>query len=409
MILAYPQYFTDRSRFLTYTVVAGAFTQAGHTLTEDIQQCDAVLFSMCDVMEYPQLVRLRAATDKPILVGGSFAFNFWSAKLYADAVWVGEVYDLSACRSWDEICAHPACYTGGDRLPVSSTRICWEQVPVAQTAPRRCYYWGGQGCKNKCRFCFTSWTHPHQVNTPERIASAKEVAARHKLHLMICSNEYSDGQGGRTQDMLLRDYLRVPVRQGMVRMGIEFATEESRRWMGKSISDRDIIQMVFKMAREGIGVRLFHIAGYDSREDWLRYMALLCGVLDQARPARLMHLMFNNLQYQNYTPLYALRRSIDPDRYLSVEDTRQFYDLLRSHTPHILVGAPSRFQHVAARMGVELARDREQTAFWLRHLRGTSKLTVDEAFRAMEDTKIFDTPQLRLDMRSGAISIVPEN
>ena len=59
MIFCFPQYFTQRTRFLAYTVVAKALTLAGHVLTEHVDDCDAVLFSMCDVMEYPSLVRMK--------------------------------------------------------------------------------------------------------------------------------------------------------------------------------------------------------------------------------------------------------------------------------------------------------------------------------------------------------------
>ena len=403
MRLAFPQYFTARSRFLAYTVVAKALTRAGHQLTEDADDCDAVLYSMCDVMDYPGLVRLRKRTRRPLIVGGSYAFNFRSAILYADGVWVGEVYEMAECKTVDDILAHRSCYTGG-RLPVASTLIRWDEVPVCQTAPRKAYYWGGVGCKNKCRFCFTSWTHRHQVNTPGRIAGAKRAAAARGLHLMICANEYSDGAGGRTQDMLLRDYLRTPVRSGFVRLGVEFATEESRRRNGKPITEAELGQAVRKMAREGISLRLFHISGYDRREDWDQYIEGLAEVLDACRPGHLLHLMFNNLQYQNYTPLYRERRTIDPDRYLDIRDTKRFYDRLRSATPHILVGAPSPFQHVVARMGVELATERGQVDYWRTKLSGSARrLTVDQAYQALFSTGVLDTPELHMDFPTGEI------
>ena len=280
MTYCFPQYFTQRTRFLAYTVVAKALTLAGHILTEDMEHCDAVLFSMCDVMEYPALIKLRKAAKRPLIVGGSYAYHFRSAILYADGVWVGECYEMAECRTLDELLGHPCCYTGGPQLPRASDRIDWEKVPVCQTAPHKAYYWGGQGCKNKCRFCLTSWTHPHQVNSAERIASAKRVAEAHKLHLMICSNEYSDGNGGRTQDMMLRDYIRIPVSGGVVRLGVEFATEETRRRVGKPITDGDMEAAIAKMSREGVSLRLFHIGGYDRREDWETYIDKMCALLD---------------------------------------------------------------------------------------------------------------------------------
>lgn len=402
----FPQYFTARSRFLSYTVVAHVLRLAGHEVCDDESDCDAALFSMCDVTEYPALRRMRQQTRLPLIVGGAYAFNFWSAKLYADGVWVGEVFDMADHDTLDALLASPHCYTG-NALPIASTRIEWPQVPLARIAPSKCYYWGGVGCKNKCRFCFTSWTHLHQVNSAARIETAKQQAARRGLSLMISANEYSDGHGGRTQDMLLRDYLRVPLSGGMVRCGIEFATDESRRRNGKPITDKELRMAIAKAAAEGVGLRLFHISGYDSRADWDGYIDLLCGALERARPRKLMHLMFNNLQYQNYTPLYRERRDIEPERYLTVADSRAFYDRLRQHTSSVLVGAPSPFQHVACRMGIELSRERAQVDFWLSRLNNARhKMTAEQAHEHLLASGVFDTPMLRMDQKSGAITIV---
>lgn len=408
MRFAFPQWASRKSRSLTVTVVGRALLRAGHTLTEDLEDCDAVLCSMCDVMDYPGLVRLRKRTRRPLIVGGSFAYHFRSALLYADAVWVGEVYEMADCRTLDELLGHRSCYTG-DGLPTASTLIRWDEVPVCQTSPHKSYYWGGSGCKNKCRFCLTSWTHPHQTNSAARIAGAKRTAARHHIHLMICANEFQDAGGGRTQDMLLRDYLQTPVRSGLVRLGVEFATEETRRRCGKPISDAELAAALSKMARDGIALRMFHISGYDRREDWDGYIERMAEVLDACRPGHLLHLMFNNLQYQNYTPLYRERRQIDPSRYLTSADTRRFYDRLRQSTPHVLVGAPSPFQHVAARMGTELATTREQVDFWRTKLSSSHKrLTVAQAYDALYSTGVMDTPELRMDLRTGRIYEVPD-
>ena len=411
MVFCFPQYFTDRSRFLSYTVVAKALINSGHTITESPSHCDAVLFSMCDVMEYPALVRMhKFAGSKPLVVGGSYAYHFRSAILHCEAVWVGECYEMAQCRTLDELLAHPSCYTGGRRLPKASTYIDWAQVPVCQTAPRKAYYWGGQGCKNKCRFCVTSWTHPHQVNSPGRIAAAKRTAAAHKIHLMICANEYSDGTGGSTQDMMLRDYLKVPVSSGFIRIGVEFAREETRRYCGKPITDNELCAAIAKMSRERVSLRLFHISGYDSREDWEAYIHKLAAFLERYRPGRLLHLAFNNLQYQNYTPLYRERRRMDPDRYLTYQDTKRFYDILRSASPHVLVSAPSPFAHVAARMGTELSTTRDQVDYWRRLLRAApAKLDRNTIYEALFSTGVMDTSELRMDFKTGQIMEVSEH
>ena len=348
----------------------------------------------------------RDNPGKTLIVGGAFAFNFWACKLYCDGVWVGEVYDMAVCRSMDELLSSPHCYTGGDVLPMASQRIDWPRVPVAQTAPGKCSYWGGNGCKNKCRFCFTSWTRPHQTNSPDRIRRAQQMCRKRKMHIMVVSNEYENDPGSRTFDMLLRDYVNVPVKANVLRCGVEFATEETRRRNSKPISRDDLFHALQKAEREGVSLKLFHIAGYDRREDWERYIDDLCLMLDSVGYGRLLNLGFTNLQYQNYTPLYRERRSIDPSRYIDHHVTREWYDRLRQHTKSVLVGAPSPFQHVCCRMGIELSRTHEQSEYWQSMMANpTKKLTVDQAYSALFDTGVLDTPMLMVSHKTGEIRV----
>lgn len=410
MRLCFPQYFESKSRFLSYTVVASAFQKAGHEIVADMDGCDAVLFSMCDVVEYRDLMKMRERSKGHLLiVGGAFAFNFWSAILYSDAVWVGEVYDMADCKTVDEIMNSQYCYTGGDKLPKSSTRIDWEQVPIAQIKPTTCYYWGGVGCKNKCTFCYTSWTHKHQTNAPERIRAAIREAKRRKKFIMISSNEYENDPESKTFDMLLRDYVKTPVYGKTIRCGVEFATEESRKrngGAGKQITKNDIYHALQKAAVERCSLKLFHITGYDTIQDWETYINDMCRMLDTIKDEKLLVLGFNNLQYQNYTPLYAKRKSINPENYISIEDTKRWYDRLRMHTKSVLVQAPSRFQHVCCRMGVELARDKKQVDFWASMMIDpVKKLTVDAAYKALFDSGIMDTPALKFNPNTEEITI----
>lgn len=408
MRYAMPQYFESKARFLSYTVVHHALVGAGHEVVEDIDaSVDAVLFSMCDVTEYPKLRKMyKRANGIPLIVGGAYAFNFWSAALYSDGVWVGEVYEMAECRTIDELLSSPHCYTGGDRLPTAAQRIDWDRVPIAQISPTKCYYWGGAGCKNRCRFCFTSWTHRHSVNDPARIRKAQEIAKAKKLHIMVASNEYENDPGAKTFDMMLVDYVRTPVKASSVRMGVEFATEDVRARCGKAMSDNDIFHALQKAQGERVSLKLFHITGYEPLDDWERYIDKLGLMAEQAGYNKLLWLGFNNLQYQNYTPMYAARKSIDPERYIDIRKTREWYDRLRQHMPSVLVGAPSTFQHVACRMGVELARDRAQVDYWLSMMAEPNrKLSKDGAYSALIDSGVLDTPPLMLNPNTGEIKI----
>lgn len=407
MIVCYPQFFESKSRFLSYTVVAKAFQDAGHELTPDVDGCDLVLFSICDAVEYRQLMAMRKrAGSKPLVVGGAFAFNFWTCKLWCDGVWIGEVYDMAECKTVDELLESKHCYTGGDELPIASSRIEWDKVPIAQIEKRRCYYWGGVGCKNKCRFCYTSWTHAHQVNSKARIEHARKVCKARKIHLMVSSNEYDNSPGVPTFDMMVKDYVNTPVKCNMVRSGIEFATEETREYMGKPISRDELFKALQKSKEEKVRLRWFHIAGYNTIEEWDEYMRELADMLDYVRPTVLFHLEFNNLDYQNFTPLYRERKNIDISRYADAAQVKKWRNILARCCKSLMVGNPSCFQHVASRMGVSLARDREQAEFWANVMVDPrKKIGAEEAREALFDTGVLDTPPLVLVHRTGEIKI----
>lgn len=139
MRLYFPQYFESASRFMTYTIVQRIMAGAGHAIVERPDGADAALYSMCDVTEMPGLIKLRREVGSlPIIVGGAFAFNFWSAAIYADIVWLGEVFEMAECETLDDLTNSPHSYRmGQQRMPTAATRIDWDKVPVCQIAPKK--------------------------------------------------------------------------------------------------------------------------------------------------------------------------------------------------------------------------------------------------------------------------------
>jgi hypothetical protein len=71
-----------------------------------------------------------------------------------------------------------------------------------------------------------------------------------------------------------------------------------------------------------------------------------------------------------------------------------------------MVGQPSSFQRAATRMGVELSTTHEQVDFWSRMMVDPhKKMTVDQAYQALFNTGVLDTPALLLNPKTGAIRI----
>lgn len=406
MIYAFPQ-LAQKSKFLTQGVVEYALKRAGHTVKIDIaSDTDFVLYSLADVTDIRGLRKLRQQTDKQIIVGGHYAINFWSAILYADYVWLGEVFDFSDITTLNDVLASPYIYTAGKHTPLRvSSRIDWQDLPIVQIKKTSASYLGGVGCKNNCKFCHTTWTHAHKTNTDTNIKQAIELAKRKKLHLTSVSNEYERDFDLRVKDMLGVDYIKVPVTTGgVVRIGIEFATETTRKYMGKPLTRDDIFKVLQKAAIEGVSLRLFHIGGYNKKSEWETYIKEMAWMLDQIDYRQLLHVQFTNLQYQNYTPLYDERKSIDYTKYLTRNDTKRWYDILRSVTKSVLVGPPSPFGHVAWRMGVELSRTKQQIDFWMSKYGKRNKYNPADMQNALFDSGVIDTHRYVFKRKTGTIN-----
>lgn len=408
MKYAFPQ-LKSKTMFQTYNIVTRVLRLAGHMVTDEIEpDTDAVLFSACDVLDMVKLRALRKQTKKTIIVGGSFAFNYWSAILYSDIVWIGEVFEFADLQNIEDIKASShAYYRGCEKELIAAQRIDWEKVPVTQVKKNRCYFWAGVGCKNKCRFCFTSWTHKHQETQKGRTEAAIRLCRQKHIHLMVTSNQYDNDTESRTKDMLLVDYIAAPVSGSVVRVGIEFAAEETRRKMGKPITQDQIYRAIQKMSVDHVSLKLFHITGYESLETWDRYINDLCEMFRMHPNRTLFQMELNNLQYQNYTPLYTERRSINPDNYATIKTARAWYDRLRAYSPHVLVGAPSPFVHVAARMGIELAGSVEQSEYWFWVLTHKDKVTSQAAYDNLFSSGVFDQQYRKININTGAIRVAP--
>jgi hypothetical protein len=407
MRYSFPQLQAE-SRFQTYNIVRRALLDAGHTVFPELtKECDAVLFSACDVLDIRELRALRKRTSKPIIIGGSYAFNYWSAILYSDIVWIGEIFDFAELNNLADITNSGSAFAGQKKQLFASQRIDWGSIPITQISKHKAYYWGGVGCKNRCKFCFTSWTHFRNDNDKNRILHAHKDCAQLGVHLMISANFYENDSKSTTKDYLLRDYLTRPVSAQLIRCGVEFATDKMRKLMGKEVSRNDIYAAIQKMDRDNTALRLFHITGYETLLDWDAYIDDLAKMLLSHPNKRLLHLMFNNIQYQNYTPLYTERRFIDPGRYVDFHTTKAWYNKLRQYSTHILVGAPSPFQHVACRMGIELAQTIPQAEYWFKMLGRKDKTTKDESYRALFSSGVLSTPRMVI-KRDGRITEVVE-
>jgi hypothetical protein len=290
----------------------------GHQLV-DPGDADILAVSVCDVTQIRYVEKIRALyPNKTILVGGHAAIYWKLFLLFADIIHLGEGFELFRCQSIDEIKElKSVVFEGKNNIIEPSTFIDWKTVPVANVTQKQKYYWGSVGCKNKCKFCLTSWTHPYQKNSMARI---NNILSKYPT-CTIVSNDSVGMTQRMTQSIMLKDFLVAPLKKYSVyRIGVEFATEGRRRKYGKPFSDDMFVRAVDRAYDEGVRLKLFCISGIDMFEDWR-------GLFDQLHPHYQkgnIEVKFTNVNYEMFTPIKAERYDISVDKMFSTQIARDF-------------------------------------------------------------------------------------
>lgn len=124
--------------------------------------------------------------------------------------------------------------------------------------------------------------------------------------------------------MNVRQFLGVRKKKSnIVRMGIEFATEATRKKMGKPIKDADIIRVLHKARELNQDIHLFFIGGLNTWQEWYDFFDIFP---DEAKFRPRVFLKFTNLDINQMTPLYKERRRLpNPDNLLD----KTFVDKLK--------------------------------------------------------------------------------
>ena len=296
----------------------------GHSVVSP-SEADLLAVSVCDISQISFLEKVRKQyPNKIIIVGGHAAIYYKLFGLFADMVNVGQGFEAFACQSIDELKSLSCVWTpdkDGQTI-FSSWMIDWDIVPVANVTTKQRYYWGAVGCKNKCKFCVTSWTNPHQINNPFRIS---DVLKKHP-NTTIVSND-SDAVAERmTQSVMLLDFIRRrPKKYGVYRIGVEFATEENRKHYGKPFSNDQFYQAIRHALTYGTRLKLFCIGGIDTHEDWRN---LFFGI-DPIYEKGSYEVKFTNICYEMFAPIKRERQNIDPARMWETPEIRAFIGELK--------------------------------------------------------------------------------
>ncbi len=373
----------QQSKEFTSKLLKWWLVRHGATLVAADDAPDLICVSFCSPREVNLLASARKVADSsrvPLLAGGCETYTGATYLAWADYLCVGEGYELlrSVANSTD-----PVAVLEGSRQVLRRTNpnaevapnyeIPWHELPPVQTTSAIFYYLHGRGCKNKCRFCMTSWTQPHQI-VPVTILTQAEGMMRGKQRLLYVSNEAGIGSGAGS--MMLRDFLaesrlRWPM---VIRLGVEGLTEERRRSFAKPMPDGDIAAAIRKAKEIKRQLELFFIIGWPddpSPQDAFRNLIGLVGV-DGVRFPRVF-LKFTWFEPSPHTPMarWDLNQLVEWDYMAAAKE-------LKAHNARFRVFRSGRIG--AALWSAAIRRcEPGQATTWARERERVSAMTAHDA------------------------------
>lgn len=238
----------------------------------DKKEADILLISISDPTETSLILEARKY-NKPIILGGSECFNDLIYGFLVDVINIGEGFELfkelgkAGKLSSKQIIGHlkklPYIYHPGKEAVIPSTFIDWKLYPVVLTGKNRKTIVGSKGCKNRCKFCFTSWTNKYQENPYTKNMQTAQM--------IIIANDNAEvmqlNQKSRSRTMSVKSYLKMNKLQAdnchCYHLGVESFSEETRKYFNKPISNVDLRRVYNKSQEYRHKLTIYIIAGYD--------------------------------------------------------------------------------------------------------------------------------------------------
>jgi hypothetical protein len=289
----------------------------GHSLVMS-EDADIIGITVCDVNDVAFVRKLRDQfPSKKIAIGGHAAVYYKLFLPFVDFINIGHGFEFFRCQSIYEITALNCVVSHTSTPPYYASEVIdWTLFPIANVTKQQRYYVGAFGCKNKCKFCLTSWTHKHQRNPYAQAALAKYP------NITLVSNDSEGTQDRMTQSITATDFIKRHTlkKYGIYRIGIEFATEQQRKKYGKPFDDALFIEIFKKAIKYGVRLKLFCISGISTKDEWDALFSKIPTIYSTTG----IEVKFTNLNYEMFVPLRSDRENLSPDNFFDSKSTKQF-------------------------------------------------------------------------------------
>lgn len=249
-----------------------------HEITDnpDIADITAISLTSFYDIDLLRIYRNRHPNDK-IIVGGHVFGNPPTILRYADYVCLGHGFEFFRdCKNISDI-ENLYYIETKQKKGEKSEFIDWDLLPIVQIAKNTFSYFYSSGCRNKCKFCLTSWLFDYQVNPKKDIIGKIRGRIGRNKQLYLITNDFDANVnvGRKVSDVKLREYIKSPDKyKGIIkiRAGIESPDYEKRKFYGKPIKDDEIKEFLKLTKKYNKQVSLFFIAGMDEDEKYYQFM-----------------------------------------------------------------------------------------------------------------------------------------
>ncbi|MHA1395785.1 MAG: hypothetical protein ACTSRZ_19970 [Promethearchaeota archaeon] len=274
----------------------------------DIKDCDILCVSLTSHYEINELRKARKEyKNKIIVVGGHISNAPASLLAYADYVNLGQGFEFFRdVKKVSDIRDLPYVVCKNKRKGKYSHYINWDILPIVKISKYSYSYLESVGCKNKCKFCLTSWLNKYQTNPKEKtiVSLAERYKRKNAQFYLIGNNLERESCNLNVSDVTLNGYIKNPSKYKkvrLIRVGLESPSKKTRYFLGKRITNREVREF-FKITKYfKKRVNIFMIAGFDTQEIWESFKEILGEDFDTSPK---LNFIINYLDPSLATPLH---------------------------------------------------------------------------------------------------------
>lgn len=295
------------------------------------QLADIILISTVSAGEWhvvPSCIKKHSIDRlrQKIILGGQASLSPKVFEDYVDIICVGEgrvFLETLVKQGFDTARNLPNSWVKGDTREVIPDYNFPYDIPPIKCMDGLTRIFASRGCRKKCLFCQVGWEREYSENSFENVSSLdKELSmVGHRVNYVsndLCGLSYFDkinhyrhfsGSFNHLKTAIETIGMKKIVQKlgtmyGSIRIGVESVSERLRRFIGKPINSRDLLDITCNFLNAGIKFKWFMICGLpgetdDDYEELKMYISYIKKNVDKG----MLHISFTSFLPNSPCPL----------------------------------------------------------------------------------------------------------